>query len=73
MKKVGTPTLARTPAKAVEVMARRKVGAHTVQCITPRETERPIRTWSNVIHTTTSRHVCLMDMASHSLTVELAS
>lgn len=64
---------ARTPARAVEVTTRMRVGAQSIQCLPPKETGRPMRTCRSVKPEIIRRHVWRRVMANHSLTADAGS
>jgi hypothetical protein len=73
MKKLGTPPPAITPESTVDMSPRSRVGAHSIQCLDPKDTDRPIRMWINVSADTTKRQVCLIVKANHNLAEDAAS
>jgi len=72
-KRLGTPAPARTPENVVDVRPISKVGAHSIQCMDPKDTDRPIRIWIRVSPDTTRRQVCLIVKANHNLAEDAAS
>ena len=73
MKKLRTLVAASTPAIAVEVATRSKVGAQSIQCLLPKATERPIRTCKRVNPEMTRRQVWRRLIANQSLTADPGS
>lgn len=54
-------------------MTKKSMGAQSIQCMTPNETEWPMRTCARVRPATTSKHDCLRVVAIQSLTAEAGS
>jgi len=65
--RVGTPAPARIAESAVDIKPMNKVGTHSIQCLDPNDTDRPIRMWIRVSTETTRRQVCLIVKANHNL------
>lgn len=72
-KRLGKAAAERIPAIPVEVVASSKVGIHSIQCLVPKEIERPKRTCKSVMEATMSKPDCLIVMTTHNLTAEAGS